>query len=155
MAYQKIGAEVIQCQYCKEKKKASGMRAHIRLKHPEYAQGEQPSAYSLMKAELSDWKAKYAALEAKKEAPVSVASEPAPVDRIAVLSDWIGGLTQDAWQEIGKQRGFVVEPPPTDPLPAVAAVSDVTSSVEVKPEEVVTHPKAIYMADYGITVKVK
>jgi hypothetical protein len=154
----KIGSEMIPCQYCDEKHKANGMKKHVSLKHPEHAEPQQPSPYSVVKAELADFKKKYADLEAKlKEGAKTDVSAPVVADPAVILEDWMGSFTQEAWLEWGKQKGFTVDPivPPVEPLPATAIVSDVVSASTDKPEEVVTHPRMVYVADLGLLIKVK
>ena len=110
------------CDICGDLLYPSRMMIHKALKHP---------ASFVPSAELSDVKAKLTESEVKiisleKSLSEKIVSTPvaelSDVDRNAILSDWIEGLTSEAWELIGKERGFMVDP---DPEPAQAQVSDV------------------------------
>ena len=149
--YKKIGDTPIKCEICGKDVKANGMKMHIRVQHPDNAPAPE-SSISTIRAELADYKSQLEAAQTRVQELESVSSQVPDVDseqpkfdRVAVLSDWMEALTPEAWLEIGKQRGFVADPP--DPLPAT--VSDVEPTN--KPE--FPAPRSVYLAEIGILVK--
>ncbi len=113
-----------------------------------------------LEVELSDVK------KAGPKEPLPAPAENAELSdetRLAILGDWIEGLTKEAWVEIGNQRGFWDEKPvaemsdaKTDEKPAVAEkkstdepAAQLADAIPLK----VKVKKVIYLSDIGVAVE--
>ncbi|MFA5252943.1 MAG: hypothetical protein WC454_10215 [Phycisphaerae bacterium] len=145
------------CDVCGKEVKKAGLNLHKAQKHGTGLRGnflsvqmnDVTAKLKETEVQLADVTAKFVVSESKvKELETQLATKTpvenktpvietpvAPaVDKTAVLADWITTLTEEAWQEIGKQRGFNVPLTPPDPLPAAqpATMSDITPKTTQK-----------------------
>jgi chaperonin cofactor prefoldin len=88
-----------------------------------------------LEAELSDAKA------------TPVTKELSETDRLAVLGDWLDGMTKEAWVKIGEENGYFDQKTETDQVP-VAVVGD--SAVESEPAV-----RKVYLPSTGLLLSVK
>jgi hypothetical protein len=144
--------QMVKCDVCSEEIKKTGLKMHKIMKHGEPAFG--------LNAVLADYKAKLEAAEAEIKTLKSQsqqvekpAVDDAP-DKLAALADWIDSLNREAWEAIGKQKGYLPEVALEKPAAVVADPAQ--GPHEPQPLPATTMPvRHVFLAEHGISIKLK
>lgn len=152
-------AVIVKCPQCGKEMKAQGLAGHLRNKHE---QKPLEDRIAQLEARLADAGVAVPQVEKPVGLPVSSAAPAAPPtavspseeDRLAVLADWLGGMTKDAWVKIGEEAGYF------DEEPAAAVVADVAAVPALAPAPATEQPtekptKLVYLPKTGLIVKVE
>jgi hypothetical protein len=145
-------AVMVKCPQCGKEMKSQGLTGHIRMKHENYEE-----RIAQLEARLADAGIPIPARPAAAESPPAdvpaapAAASPSEEDRLAVLADWLEGMTKDAWVKIGEEAGYF-DDVPEEPAAVLADASPAPAPAE-KPAEKPT--KFVYLPKSGLIVEVE
>jgi hypothetical protein len=107
-----------------------------------------------MKAKLSDVTGQLEAAKTRiKELELQTATEkPADLqeDQVAALADWLDAMTPEAWEAIGKEKGYMAEA--EEPA---AEVADPVTEPATEAETGETKSRKVFLAQHGIVATIK
>ncbi|MDD4961007.1 MAG: hypothetical protein PHX07_02095 [Candidatus Marinimicrobia bacterium] len=121
----------IPCEVCKKAFSPYRLKMHQTLTHPDLFAPLAEMAD--MKAKLADTESRLAELQQNKTEP--------EMDSNAILADWIEALTPEAWELIGKERGFMAD------VPQVAT----TTIPDDPPNSTIPQKKVLFLS-HGVVV---
>ncbi len=119
---------------CTAKVKKAGLKSHIRMKH----EGKTGGFIRQTQAQLADVTAQVTTLTKERDDLKAQLAQPKPAeltddDRKVVLADWMIDLSKEAWELVGRQKGYLTEakkeaelaePKPLAPAPAKETPTD-------------------------------
>jgi len=133
----------IPCEYCGATFAPQRLKFHMASKH-----GDE------MKAKLSDVTGQLEAAKTRiKELELQTATEkPADLqeDQVAALADWLDAMTPEAWEAIGKEKGYMAEA--EEPA---AEVADPVTEPATEAETGETKSRKVFLAQHGIVATIK
>ncbi len=151
-------AEKVTCPICGKESTRNGLQLHNKMVHG--------GDIALVIKRVADLEAELADVKAGKTIPNplpapaarSEQADPAlavlsDADRLAVLGDWLDGLTKEAWVKIGDEAGFWDEAP-VEPATTAADLGDAGVSAPPRPPEPAP-VRRVYFPSSGIIATIR